>query len=119
MWQLDVQESTTELGHQAFGPFWKGSTSDWTALEAIDVWENNCRAAKLPSNFRRIFAAVKDVGIVRSIISELKKLTSQYFDRVVEVFRGLQLNCQDAFGVNDARLIPLPELRSRLEGLAN
>src|SRR5690606_29501813 len=104
LWELDVQQSTVDLGKSAFGSLWRGAGSDWNALDTIDKWDREC-AAKLPPNFREIFARIGDITQADAAVSALHRKLSELFEYVLDDARKLQLDWQVAFGVGDHRAV--------------
>src|SRR5690606_22238791 len=78
----------------------------------IDKWDREC-AAKLPPNFREIFARISDITQADAAVSALHRKLSELFEYVLDDARKLQLDWQVAFGVGDHRAVSLSSLRSR------
>ena len=106
------QASVQELGQKAFGTQWRGAMSDWEALAQIDAWESKCRADKLPSTFRRIFASA--IGTDREHAAQLAVDLNATIQSLHELFNRVELELQAAFGSNELNVVCFREIASRL-----
>ncbi|HEY5314047.1 MAG TPA: DUF3320 domain-containing protein [Pirellulales bacterium] len=112
--QIESQQPNSDLGAQALGHFWRGTESNWPALQAIEQWESQCRAEGISSGFRQAMATLesrkKTADLVQTIRADLKKLLSD----LQEIFRDVALDLPLAFGCSDINHLPLRDARARL-----
>jgi very-short-patch-repair endonuclease len=105
------QPAAAELGQCAFGSNWRGVNSDWQSLAGINAWEAECRSAKLPMHFRKIFSIARlDASTAPALSPQLKQL----LDSLVCLFQTVELDLKTAFAAEDLHLVCLREIRARL-----
>ena len=111
---LDNAGPQASLGQTAFGNMWKGSQSDWQALEQVARWEADCRYAQAPENFREITASIDGHEGLSQAIGEISKNLKPVLAGVQEIIKRLEFDPQVGFGTNDLTRVPLEGMRDRL-----
>jgi very-short-patch-repair endonuclease len=104
----------TELGQQAFGSKWNGEKSDWSALKAIEAWEQANRDAGLLATFKEIFVRCNDSASAGMQAKGIETETTVLLADIKGLFREVKLNTKEAFGIDDLEQIPIPMLLDRL-----
>ena len=104
-----------ELGCQAFGSYWSGETSDWSALSAITRWETESREAKIDPQFRQVYSRLSSMPDVQPVLRQIGGDLKPVLAELKDLFASLKLNLQSAFGVPDLTAIPLSNLSVRLQ----
>jgi len=104
-----------ELGKNAFGTFWNGEKSDWTALKAVATWEQSNRDAGLPAAFNEIFIRCTDISKAGILANALKTQLASVQSDVGALLRELKLNLKAAFEKEDTNEIGLNIFINRLE----
>ncbi len=115
LWNVTITEGNVEVGRRAFGSKWRGADSDWAALEAIDSWENECRQAKLPAAFREIMARLDDMSTVKRLVKQIATDLKPSLQEAQSIFQILELNLKTAFGDANLNVIPLEQLKTRMQ----
>jgi very-short-patch-repair endonuclease len=111
---LEEDPTVVQLGGDAFGSDWKGSRSDWAHLGAIVAWDEDCRAARLPFRHRGVLAGLEQPEACRAPLDGLSTRLQRTFERLKALLAPLELDFNQAFGVDSIRSVPLPALVERL-----
>jgi very-short-patch-repair endonuclease len=112
---IEQDQQNRQLGQAAFGGYWRGAQSDWSALKKICDWEKECCEAKIPSTFRHAIGHVVDFKVVDGLVKQVAQQLSPLLEDLQKLFQQIKLDVSIAFGVRDLRLIPLRHLRDRLQ----
>jgi very-short-patch-repair endonuclease len=113
---LDSTPASTQLGRDAFGLLWKGSTSDWPALAAIVKWDAECRDAGLPWDHRAVLARLPQPAACEAPMKVLRAQLEPAYGLLQEVCRTLALDCSQAFELDSLDSVPIVDLIARLQG---
>lgn len=108
-------EDGNELGQRAFGSYWRGAQSDWSALEKVCQWETESRTAGLPANFRAVLANLADRSSVAAAIKQIGADLKPVIQELGGVFSLLQFDAKAVFATSDIKLLPLRALRDHLQ----
>ena len=115
LWNITVTEGNVQLGQRAFGSMWNGAESNWTALEAIDKWESDCRQAKLPAAFRDIMSRLDNTTTVKRLLKQIAQDLKPSLQEAQAIFQDLALDLRAAFGEPNLHAIPLEQVKARLQ----
>lgn len=113
----EAREKLRELdavGHEAFGSRWSGEASDSEALAAIERWEQECRTAGLPGNFRAVVARLDDPAEIEARTRSIREQAVTLRLELGKCFDEVRLDLVEAFGDSDLNDIPLGEVVQRL-----
>ncbi len=113
-----VEDELHDLGERAFGSLWKAADSDWSLLQDIVQWDASCRDAGCPANFRSVLASLDGKEHLRGCAEEIARQLPLSLERVQSVFDELQLDRETALGSQDARHLPLADIRQRIAAWA-
>ncbi len=102
------------LGREAFGSFWKGPQSDFSALASVAEWESECRKAGMDPRFREIYANLDGRANLRPLLDRLRHDLKPAASELRDLAGELQLNADAAFGTANLLRIPLSEFAGRL-----
>ena len=107
-------DAATLLGQSAFGTFWNGENSDWTALSDILDWDTKCTTDRIHSNFRKILAALGEFPDVTSPLDQIRADLQAAVEALKTLFDDLKLDLQMAFDNKNLLNIALDGLSARL-----
>ncbi len=104
----DLIGTADPLGRRAFGTFWRGADSDWTALGACEAWESRGAAsAEAADSFRQTIGAIDSLTELAAAAEQLRSDADAALRECVPIFEVLQLDVAEAFGDQpDASLQP-------------
>lgn len=92
-------EELDDIGKGAFGEFWRGTRSDWAALDVIEAWEAAQKDGPVPA--QRVAAILNRVGSLDSLRGELDTVSAQC-DKALESLNAIgartELNINEAYG---------------------
>ncbi len=100
-------DHAAELGRKAFGDYWAGENSDWSALAKILDWETGCREAGIDDRFRQVFANLTDVPDVKGLLADIRKHLKPAVEEIRAVAHSLKLDLVAALQSHDIATIPL------------
>lgn len=106
--------SAAELGREAFGSYWNGTTSDWIVLSTIAKWESECREVKIDPEFRAIHARLHDGSDIRTLLAQIGKDLKPVLKELTGLFKSVRLNLSVAFDSTGLHSIPLDDLAAKL-----
>ena len=109
-------ESTaaSDLGRDAFGSFWNGTSSDWDALSVIADWEAACRKANVDTRFREIMSTLGPARDIKSLLRRIGQDLKPFVAELQDLIASVQLNLMAAIGVSNPLEVPFRELAARL-----
>ena len=111
---IDDDPDIGQLGRDAFGTFWKGTRSDWPRLAAIVTWDDECRAARLPEDYRLIKSRLDEPERCEQPLGALAKQIKAVFPQINSLFKTVQLDLLEAFGIATLSPIPIDAMSARL-----
>jgi very-short-patch-repair endonuclease len=111
---LDDDPDISRLGRDAFGTEWKGTKSDWTRLAAIVKWDDECRTARLPDDYRLIKSRLDEPERCQGPLGVLNKQMKPTFHHLNSLFETVKLNRLEVFGIASITPIPIDRLSARL-----
>src|SRR5207237_7589264 len=88
--------------------------SDWAELAAIVNWDEECRAAGLPDDYRLIKSRLDEPERCQQPLGVLAKQWQPALDQINSLFGALELNRLEAFGTASILAIPIDALSTRL-----
>lgn len=97
----------------AFGTLWKGTASDWDALEAVLDWVAKENAAYVQPHQRQTLASLAGNPKLRPLVDHLTKSVGNAWSSLSTLIDELPLNLQSAFGCDALEAVPLADLHSR------
>ena len=103
-------EAAITLGRNAFGTFWHGEASDWSALSAVSHWEAECCKAKVDPGFRQIIAALASTPDVGIPLAQIRADLKGTVDDISSLLQNLKLDLAAAFQYGGLLSIPLGNL---------
>ena len=111
---LDDDPDISQVGRDAFGTDWKGARSDWVRLAAIVKWDEDCRAARLPGDYRLIKSRLHEPERCQQPLGVLAQQLKAACNQVGSLFEAVRLNLPEAFGVASIPAIAIDPLFARL-----
>jgi hypothetical protein len=106
--------SAAELGREAFGSYWNGTASDWSALSTIAKWESECRKARIDSEFLAIHSRLQNGSDIRTPLAQIGKDLKPVLEELTGLFESVRLNLSVAFDSTRLYSIPLDDLAAKL-----
>ncbi|QDU44533.1 ATP-dependent RecD-like DNA helicase [Symmachiella dynata] len=104
-----------QIGQEAFGMLWRGADSNWTEINEVLTWERECQEADIPDNFRYVLAQIEDLEAVKLLFKRIAKDLKPLFTEVQLLFKQLDLDLQQSFDTRDVKVVPLVDLRERIQ----
>jgi very-short-patch-repair endonuclease len=105
-------------GLNAFGTHWKGDSSEWNKLSAVEAWETKATEAGLPSLWRLSLSRTENRAEFARAAASLATDGTTMLSQVDSLFHELALDTADAFGNSTLTDIPLRSIRDRLHEMA-
>ncbi len=112
---LDERADNRELGREAFGSLWRGSESNWAAIDEVVRWDARCRSAKLPWGHREVLARLGSLDPCRARIAETIAPATEAPQRLGEIDRVLSIDPGDAFGADSLDSVAIRDWVDRLQ----
>lgn len=109
-----VLRQQNDLGQQAFGTKWNGEKSDWSALKAVEAWEQANRDAGLPATFYEIFIRCSDLVSAGTLATSIEADMAALLVDIKALFRDVKLSLNEAFGNDKLENIVIHLLLDRL-----
>lgn len=114
--RLEQDRSIAQLGEDAFGSFWKGPRSDWTALDAILEWEAENHKTQSPWDPRSVLARLGERPEALDLhLKPVRDHLQPASLHLRELVKFLDLNPREAFGSEALYSVPVTRMIGRLE----
>ncbi|MDD4615568.1 MAG: DUF3320 domain-containing protein [Alphaproteobacteria bacterium] len=107
-----------EAGRKAFGKLWQGTHSDWAKLDNVLAWRKSVPDTLSPNDFLVSCSKIENAPTLSVPASSLEKLLPEFFSKLSELFRTLQLDVRAAFDVSTVEAINRDALHERLTSWA-
>lgn len=108
-------EAGDELGRRAFGTLWRGTESDWAALEAICKWEQAGRQGGLPADFRQWMARWTGGDVVEAALRQVRTELAPLQQELKALIQTLDWDLPAVFSLADPYAVPLARWIAQLE----
>ncbi|MCL6650417.1 MAG: dihydrodipicolinate synthase family protein, partial [Chloroflexi bacterium] len=108
-------EAGDELGRRAFGTLWRGTESDWAALEAICQWEQAGRQGGLPADFRKWMARWTGGEGVEAALRQVRTELAPLQQELKALIQTLDWDLPAVFSLADPYAVPLVRWIAQLE----
>lgn len=99
-----------DLGRRAFGRFWQGEASDWSALAAICQWEAECRTAGVQADFRQLLARAADLASLQAPLEAVRQDFKPLKEALESLVQALDWDLPAQFAQRELWSIPLQPL---------
>ncbi len=108
-----------QLGSRVFGRHWLHDESDWLHLQTIISWVSSCNSNKLTIDPRQFLKDVDDTTEIRTLVVKAAQQLKPALKHLEKLFDQLDLDLQEAFGIDNLKTVPFSVFESRFDQWSN